>query len=145
MFIKYGKTTRKAVSIVSYLAQRYDPSDAGWVSSLEIAKARDLPKALVAKLLTIMAQSRLVVGVPGPNGGYRLGRDPGKITIYDVIVHFEQVREESVCPFGPNWCGNQAPCPLHDKILKLQGQWLEFIHESHFGEFVGFEGGAGVV
>ncbi|MFO7725272.1 MAG: Rrf2 family transcriptional regulator [Oceanipulchritudo sp.] len=130
----YGKTAANAVAAMSYLAQSHgDPPRK--VNSAEISRERGISKALVAKILTILSQAGLVAGSPGPGGGYYLARDPEKICLFDIIEHFERTDQPVSCPFGPEWCGNKAPCPLHDKILELNRQAEEFLRSNRLSAF----------
>jgi Rrf2 family iron-sulfur cluster assembly transcriptional regulator len=132
--IGYGKTSQNAIAAMSYLAARYDGGQTR-VSSLEIAEARHLPKPLVAKILTILSQAGYVQGAPGPGGGYALAFPPEEISLQDVVGCFEKAGAPIMCPFGPDWCGNENPCPLHDEIAGV-GETLEgFLQGNHFGIF----------
>ncbi len=130
----FSKTALNAVAAVSYLAERYDAGKPR-VGSAEIATARNLPQPLVAKVLTILSQARLVKAVPGPNGGYVLAKRPDKISLYDVTCHFDRREPEILCPFGPGYCGSGPHCPLHDSIQDLLKRTDAFLHEHHFGLF----------
>ncbi|MSR41689.1 MAG: hypothetical protein EXS10_07280 [Phycisphaerales bacterium] len=58
---------------MSRLAEVWDGGNAR-LSASDIADARGLSRAMVAKLLVSLSQVRLVVGSPGPGGGYTLCR-----------------------------------------------------------------------
>ncbi len=132
--VKYGKTTQSAIAAVSRLAELYDGGKTR-VSSADIARKRNLPKPLVAKLLTILSQAGLVNGSPGPGGGYSLARPPSQISLYDVAALFERTEQQRTCPFGPGWCGHGEPCPLHYDLLAIDNQMIEFLRKTHFGVF----------
>lgn len=111
--IWYGKFAETGVAAASYLAVHY--KEQRQISSEEIARARNISKALIAKTLTMLAAKKVVVGTRGPNGGYQLAGKPEKITLYDIVSVFEDPPEH-LCPFGPGWCGTKEKCPLHDTI-----------------------------
>ncbi len=130
-----GKMTQTAIAAMSRLAELHAAGVR--VSSLDVARARNLPKPLVAKVLTVLSQAGLVNGVPGPSGGYRLARPPEELTLFDVARLFERERVEPACPLGPGWCGRGAPCPLHDRIQALEQSLVRFLQETTLGVFVG--------
>ncbi|MGF1453269.1 MAG: RrF2 family transcriptional regulator [Opitutales bacterium] len=132
--LKYGKTAQTAISVVSYLAERYDGGQAV-CSSLEIAQARNLPKPVVAKLMTQLSQAGLLRGTPGPRGGYTLTRPPEAITLFDIVERFENTEGGLQCPFGPDWCGNGDPCPLHFQLLEINQRLMKFLRETTFDAF----------
>ncbi|MFV1996107.1 MAG: Rrf2 family transcriptional regulator [Verrucomicrobiales bacterium] len=138
----YGKTSQNAVAAVSYLAERHHGGTAS-SSSLEIARARSLPQPIVAKILTTLSQAGIVKGVPGPHGGYALARSPETIFFEDVVSCFERTAAIPMCPLGPDWCGNNNPCPLHDQLVEL-GENIERFHkQNHFGMFQTEAAGSG--
>ena len=124
--IKYGKTAQNAISAMSFLAEAYDGGETR-VSSLDIAEARQLPKPIVAKLLVVLSQAGFVSGAPGPNGGYSLAKSPSEITLLEIVGQFEKTDDTIMCPFGPDWCGNKDPCPLHDEIIDMQDRLQTFL------------------
>lgn len=133
--LKIGKLAQQAIAAASYLAERYD--DAGTrVSAAEIADARELSRPLVAKVLAQLSLRGITSGTTGPTGGYRLARKPGDITLFDIVESFERIDVRPMCPFGPNWCGNGEPCPLHDSINDAVEQVAGFLKSQHLGPFV---------
>jgi len=123
----YSKTTQNAIAAMSCLAEVWDGKKTVPMSSAQIAKARNLPHTLVAKILTILSQTGLVTGMPGPGGGYLLAKSPARITLADVAKVFERPVESLPCPFGPGWCGHNNPCPMHDKLIAMNEKITAFI------------------
>lgn len=131
--LPYGKTAGNALAAMSYLAK--DHGIGLKRSSKEIGEARNLSQALVGKLLVSLSQAGLVKAVPGPNGGYLLARPPEKITLLEIVQIFERMSGPASCPFGPEWCGKGAPCPLHDKLVELYACSLDFLKETNLSVF----------
>jgi Rrf2 family protein len=132
MFV-YGQTAANAIAVMSYLAA--DPTKRA--GSGEIAKARNISKSLTAKLLTHLAAARLVLGQPGPGGGYMLAKDPNEISLLDIASLFERIDPPAVCAFGHGWCGKGEPCPLHDPIARLVAVNRQFLEGTRLAVFVG--------
>lgn len=120
---------------MSYLAEHYHP-DGRFISSPEVGRERKIPPALAAKLLSQMASAGLAHGITGPGGGYRLSRHPGEITLSDIVNLFEREMDEAPCPFGAGWCGNGAPCPLHEDFLRLDANGRKFLSETTLAVFL---------
>ncbi len=130
----HQKMTQNAIAAMSRLAELYlEPNRVA--SSREVAESRDLPLPLVAKILTELSRGGLVTASPGPGGGYRLARQPHEISLNDVVQLFER-ESESFCPFGPKWCGNNEPCPLHDSILAMRQIAQNFLKNTTFAIFL---------
>ncbi|MCG8527443.1 MAG: Rrf2 family transcriptional regulator [Opitutales bacterium] len=124
--ICYGKTASNAISAISYLAEIHE-TEQPKAGSKEISKNREIPKPLVAKILTILSTGKLVKGTPGPNGGYTLAKEPTEIRLIDIVTLFERLDDKVSCPFGPEWCGDGPICPLHEDMVKLREQTIEFL------------------
>ena len=131
---KYGKTAQNAISAMSYLAEVYDNGETK-LSSLDIADRRQLPKPLVAKLLVVLSQAGLVDSTRGPGGGYWLKKDAKQISLSDIVVQFEKSDNGLQCPFGPGWCGNGDPCPLHNQLVELDDQMTDFLQSTTLDVF----------
>jgi Rrf2 family protein len=129
----YGKTAQHAIAAVSRLAQAYARKQR--LSSADIAESRGLPKPVIAKVLTVLSQAGLVAGSPGPGGGYLLAKPPGDIRLYDVATLFDRLEDNLTCPFGPTWCGNGPPCPLHDQLDRLRDRIKTFLVANTFAPF----------
>lgn len=130
----YSKLAQAGIAAVSYLAEI--SGEQRLAGSGEIAAARDLPQALVAKILTLLSSAGLVSGKSGPSGGYRLARNPAKISLLDVVRVFEDVESQVMCPFGPHWCGSGPQCPLHDTFVELRQQVVDRLDQETFAQFV---------
>ena len=51
----------------------------------EIAAAEAIPRKFLEQVLSSLGTRGLVVGRRGPQGGYRLARDPGAISFADIL------------------------------------------------------------
>ncbi len=128
----YGKVAQAAISALSHLAVNFDGGKTSF-NAAEIAEARNLPRPLIAKVLTQLGQTEFVSGIAGRNGGYTLVREPELVTFYEVVVLFERVGEKPFCPFGPGWCARKTPCAVHDQIEELHQSVHRFLKGTNFG------------
>lgn len=119
---------------MSLLAEVYDGGKTK-LSSLEIAERRELPQPVVAKVLTIVSSLGLVDGTRGPGGGYWLKRPPQDISLLDIAEEFERQDAQIMCPFGPNWCGKGAPCPMHDSLVRFDANWTTYLRDTRLSVF----------
>ncbi len=132
----YGKLAQTALAAVSRLAEVYDGDKPVKLNSAELAEYRQLPRPIVAKVLTTLSQVGIVNGSPGPGGGYWLAQPPDTINLFDVIAPFERLENNVGCPFGPSYCGTGPHCPLHDAILALREQLTSFLRTTTLASFV---------
>ena len=130
----YGKSTENAIAAMSRLAEVWDGGQT-LLSASDIAENRHLQKPFVSKILSGLAQAGLVTGTRGPGGGFRLARAPEEITLLDVYTVFERDSSSTTCPFGGGVCGVGDPCVLHDKLVEIQHQKRDFLHNTTFESF----------
>ena len=132
--IRFGKLAQTAIAAMSVLAERYD-GGATKLSSADIAAARELPQPVVAKVLTTLSSLGLVDGTRGPGGGYWLKKKPKDISLLDIVAEFERTDSGIMCPFGPNWCGTGDPCPMHDSLVRITGEWQAYLEGTRLNIF----------
>jgi Rrf2 family iron-sulfur cluster assembly transcriptional regulator len=130
----YGKQTERAIGAMSRLAEVWDGGKTR-LSAFDIADERSLPRPMVAKILTALSQANLVVGSPGPGGGYALSRPPSEITLRQVYELFEREDTSTTCPFGGGVCGAGEPCALHDRLVDMQRKISDFLCQTTFEDF----------
>src|SRR5437870_11858882 len=56
------------------------------VPSHIVAQARGIPERFLLKVLKPLVSARVLASVKGPNGGYRLSRPAGAVSMLEVIV-----------------------------------------------------------
>ncbi len=130
----YGKQTERAIGAMSRLAEVWDGGKTR-LSAFDIADQRGLPRPMIAKILTTLSQANLVVGSPGPGGGYALARSPADINLKEVYELFEREDHSNLCPFGGGVCGVGEPCALHDRLVGMQKDIRTFLNGTTFEIF----------
>lgn len=69
-------------------------------STREVCSSSGIPEAFARKALVALAKSRILVGTPGPGGGYRLARDPSDVSLLDVVLAVDGENAFDECPLG---------------------------------------------
>jgi len=59
------------------------------VKSREIAEKQNIPLKYLEQIINILKKRGLVISVRGADGGYRLAREPGEITVYETLNALE--------------------------------------------------------
>jgi Rrf2 family protein len=103
-----SNTVEYALRAVVWLADHPKESH----TSSEIAQATQMPSSYLSKILKSLAQSRIVSGQRGVNGGYTLSRDPDGLSILEVVNAVEPVQRILSCPLGLEAHGKNL-CNLH--------------------------------
>jgi len=91
----------------------------GPISLEVICSHRDLPKQYLAKIFSGLAKAGLVTPVRGKHGGYMLAREPGTMTILEVIEAVQGRIELNYCQHIPPKC-DQVNCPMRAIWTELQ-------------------------
>lgn len=89
-----------------------------------LAKEKNIPESLLPKTFQRLANAKILESRIGPNGGFRLARDPGDITLLEVI--------RAVQPANIIKCtdGRAAYCPKETCLFRAQVSKIEkFIDE----------------
>jgi len=113
--MKMSTKGRYAVRILLSIA-RYQKN--GPVSKKVIAEAESISADYIEQIIVPLKNEGLVVGLRGVKGGFRLAKEPAKITVYDilrasegelVIVDCERNdcrgRDKNLCVTRPVWEG----------------------------------------
>jgi len=100
--------TQYALRAAAALARVKSP-----MSIADLAAEPRAPAPMLAKVLYRLAQQQMVVGRPGPGGGYVLARSPDKIRLVDLVNLTEGPDFGRFCLFGLPECSDENPCPLH--------------------------------
>ena len=80
--MKLTSRSEYALLALMYLARR---SKNGFVSVENIATDRGIPYRFLEQIFLILKRGRYVKSIKGKHGGYRLAKDPDKITLAEVI------------------------------------------------------------
>jgi Rrf2 family protein len=80
--MKLTRASSYALHAVAYMgAQKHTRP----VASHLIAKARGIPERFLLKVLKPLVSARILHSIKGPNGGYRLARAAGDISLLEVV------------------------------------------------------------
>ena len=90
------------------------------ISTKEVAHAEDLPYQLACKLMQKLHKSKLVESCMGPKGGFRLSREPSKISLLEVIETIQGPVSLNRCLLRTDACPHQPKCVINRKLSQLQ-------------------------
>ncbi|GAB4173011.1 MAG: SUF system Fe-S cluster assembly regulator [Wenzhouxiangellaceae bacterium] len=106
--LRIAKLTDYATVIMAELARQ---ASACRSASL-IAEQTGLEPPTVAKVLKLLARAGLVESVRGANGGYRLDRPAGSITVASIVRAMEGPIGLTECSAEPGRCNHERDCAL---------------------------------
>jgi len=91
--------------------------EAGPTTTAEIAEATLLPAPTVAKILKLLARGDVVCSHRGHQGGYSLARDPGAITVADLVTALDGPVALTACVDG-----HEGDCSV-ESMCAIRGHW----------------------
>lgn len=86
------------------------------VRSSEITERQDIPARYLEPVLQQLVRAGILVGVRGPRGGYRLGRDRRRITVGDIARVAQGAEDDAP---------DEAGSPLGRAVVRPLIQTLE--------------------
>ena len=104
--LRVTKLTDYATVVLTVLAAR--PAEV--LSATELAEAAGLEPPTVSKLLKPLAQAKLVEGLRGVRGGYRLTRQASEITLIEIVEAMEGPLAITECSQDDSQCGIAEQC-----------------------------------
>lgn len=78
-------STKVECGIIALLDIALNTNNESTVKVNEISKRNNISAKYLEQILPLLKQSELIVGVKGSNGGYRLSRSLGNITLYEIV------------------------------------------------------------
>lgn len=98
----------------------------GPVTLAEISQGQGISLSYLEQLFAQLRRQRLVRGVRGPGGGYRLARSAAEITVADIIMAVDESVDATRC--GSRDEGRDGErCLTHDLWSELSGQIQGFL------------------
>lgn len=84
------------------------------VTAQDIAEQRLVPRALVRRVVTQLANAQLVVTTRGNTGGLALARPASEISLLNVVQAMEGPLALNTCVVNPRECSLVKTCPAHE-------------------------------
>ena len=109
------KLTTKGRYAVLALTELALAKENSLVKITEIAVRQNISSTYLEQILLLLKNSDLIIGVRGPNGGYKLSTSPENITISDIVNIVEGRMEAKGCVSKSGSCtGVSGRCLTHD-------------------------------
>lgn len=109
------KLTTKGRYAVLALTELALAKENSLVKITEIAVRQNISSTYLEQILLLLKNSDLIIGVRGPNGGYKLSTSPENIMISDIVNIVEGRMEAKGCVSKSGSCtGVSGRCLTHD-------------------------------
>jgi Rrf2 family protein len=88
-------------------------------SAKEIADCYGIPASMLAKILQKLTRTGILTSLPGTNGGYRLARDPRRISALEVIRAIDGPTLLTSCFTEHGACDHSERCTVREPLRKV--------------------------
>lgn len=102
-------STRSRYSVRILLELAHNPSDEPLQVS-EISRRQKIPAKYIEQLIRTLKSADLVTSARGPKGGHFCAKDPGSITLGDIVRLFEGQADLVECVSQPDSCKMAEEC-----------------------------------
>lgn len=98
----------------------------------EIARRNDIPKRFLEHIMLELKSGGWVRSSPGKKGGYVLAREPARITMGDVVRHFDGQLAPVGCISSSNYrpCSQEAVCRFRRVLLVARNMVSDLMDHS---------------
>ncbi len=110
-------------------------SRAAPVSLAEIAQRQAISLSYLEQLFARLRREGLVHSIRGPGGGYRLGREPARIAVAEVIIAVDEKVDSTRCGGSGN-CRDNERCLTHDLWVDLGCRIQAFLGGISFAQLM---------
>ena len=129
--LRLSKKADYALMAMKHLALRGDRASS---SAREIAEQYDIPIELMAKVLQRLVQRGLLASHQGTRGGYHLARQPGRISVADVIQAIDGPVTVTACSTEDESCDQFAKCNVRDPLWRVRERILAALGDCTIAE-----------
>lgn len=131
MQVALGRKGDYSVRAVLDLARHYGH---GRRKTREIAEAMDIPERYLTQILANLVRRDLLVAMAGPDGGYSLARDPGEVTLLEVVEAAEGPIRMETCVLRGGPCDWTDACPVHETWYQAQTALIDRLAAASFAD-----------
>ena len=127
------KRTEYGLMALIYLSGRkgHQPANTG-----EIAQSADVPRELLAKILSELARAGLVDSFSGPRGGFCLARPASMVSLNDVLSALEKRPGLIDCVSGKIGCRRSKDCIIRTPLTEVHRKISRILKETTLTDII---------
>lgn len=142
-----SNSCRYGIRAIIYLASQ--PSGKSTIGIKQISRDLDLPTPFLAKILQQLAKQKILKSVKGPHGGFYLLKDPGKITLLDIVRTIDGDEIFTSCIIHNSTCKHidkqKDVCDLHDDYSAIRSNLINLFSSRNIYDIVQKKGNSGKI
>ncbi len=98
-----------------------------FAGAAEVAEKTGAPKNYMGKLFQQLAREGILVSRKGTGGGFRLAREAGDISLYQILEPIDGLSPRKDCFLGNETCSAEEPCSAHQMWVPVRDAYLGFL------------------
>ena len=106
------------------------------VATSNVAKEQRIPPSFLAKIISQLSIAGLLHTSRGARGGVTLARDPGDITLLEVIEAIDGPIQLNECVEGNGVCSLEESCPIRSVWCEAQDELVARLRKTDFAQLV---------
>jgi Rrf2 family protein len=122
-----SKTAEYALRAMVALKNQH-PGDR--VLNRDLSATTGIPQNYLSKIMHALGRAGLVMSERGPGGGFRLRRNAGAITAYQIVALFEDLEGTRRCLLGQSTCRDDNGCPAHEAWKAVREAYEGFLKKT---------------
>lgn len=107
------------------------------ISTSRVAKEQRIPPSFLAKIISQLSVAGLLHTSRGAHGGITLARDPGEITLLEVIEAIDGPIQLNMCIEQKGSCMFEENCPLQPVWCNAQDELVTKLISTNFAQLAG--------
>ena len=128
-----SQTAEYALRTVLYLAETGAGAS---VRVGDIAQAIGVPQNYLSKTCYALVRAGVLTSTRGPTGGFRLARDPARVTLLSVVSPFDAIGGRRRCLLGRPRCTDRHACPVHESWKRTADDVARFFRTTTVADIV---------
>lgn len=104
----------------------------------ELARRNDIPKKFLEQILLGLKEGRWVASLPGKHGGYVLAKPPAKITMGEIVRHFDGYLAPIGCVSISDYrrCSQESVCRFRHVMRDARNMVARLMERSTLSEVI---------
>lgn len=104
----------------------------------ELARRNDIPKKFLEQILLGLKEGRWVTSLPGKHGGYVLAKPPAKITMGEIVRHFDGYLAPIGCVSISDYrrCSQESVCRFRHVMRDARNMVARLMERSTLAEVI---------
>lgn len=127
----FSKRARYALHGVGFLAYHHPRAPIPFAEILgyleDYSGEAELSSGYIAKVFQDLSRAGVVRTVAGRKGGYALAREPGDVSLFDLVAALDGAPQDGCCLLSVGGCGNQAACGVNEVIRDAERAFYSFL------------------